>query len=208
MTVNEIFAKAATRPAALATVVIGNLIPFFGVLFLGWNAAQILILYWVENVILGLLTLPRLIVASQSAGEGAFLGGFFIVHYGMFCFGHLTFALLIVSDFADEAGGLYGGLFRLLREPSFQWAVVAVAAVNLVAQIREWWWPGQWRTADPKLEMFKPYGRIFVLHLTVLFGAAVATMLGAPAGAILILCLLKAALELGLLAFSETPKSA
>ena len=205
MTVNEIFAQAATKPVALATAVLGNLIPFFGVLFLGWDAAQILILYWVENVVLGVLTLPRLIATAKSFAEGAFLVPFFIVHYGLFCFGHLTFALLIVADFGDEAGGLYGGLFRMLREPSFLWAVAAVVALNLFAQIREWWQPGKWRTSDAKIEMFKPYGRIFVLHLTVLFGSAVVMMLGGPVAAILILCLLKALLELRLLAFSEPP---
>lgn len=207
MTLNEIAAQWATRPVALATVVVGNLIPVFGVLFLGWDAAQILILYWVENVILGVLTLPRLIAAAKGKGEGWFLAGFFIVHYGLFCFGHLTFALLIVSDFTDEAGGLYGWLFAMLRQPSFLWAVAAIAVLNLATQIREWWGPGLWRTADPKLEMFKPYGRIFVLHLTVLFGSAVAMMLGAPVAAILILCVLKALLELRLLAFSEPPET-
>ena len=208
MTVEEIFAQVMMRPAALATVVVVNLIPVFGVRFLGWDAAEILILYWAENVVLGLLTLPRLIAASKGGAQGVFFALFFLIHYGLFCLGHLTFALLIVGDFTDEAGGLYAPLLVLLRQPSFQWALAGMAVMNLITQAREWWLPGLWRTADPRTEMFKPYGRLFVLHMTVLFGSAVVMMLDAPVGAILVLCLLKAALELRLLAFSENEPEA
>lgn len=203
MTPTDIRAAIASKPAAVAAILIGNLVPVFGVLFLGWDAAQILILYWTENVILGLLTVPRLLAAGRAKpGEAAFLAGFFTVHYGFFCLGHLVFALLLVSDFAGRGGSMLAIFTGVVQQPGFLWAVLALALLNLVIQIREWWAPGKWRTSEPKTEMFKPYGRIFVLHLTVLLGAGVVLGIGAPAAAILILCLMKTALELGLLGFS------
>jgi hypothetical protein len=36
-----------------------NLIPLFGVLFLGWGLFAIMVLYWLENGIVGLLNLPK-----------------------------------------------------------------------------------------------------------------------------------------------------
>lgn len=193
----------ARRPAAVAGILIGALIPVFGVVFLGWDAAQILILYWVENVVLGVLTLPRLIVATRGGFGGLFLAGFFVVHYGLFCMGHLVFALLIVGDLSDGNGGWFAALPDIVSRPGFLWGALGVAGLNLVGQVRDWWLPGLWRTADPTAEMTKPYGRIVVLHLTVLLGAGVVLGFHGPAGAILVLCLMKAGLELGLLAWGD-----
>ena len=45
--------------------------------------------------------------------------------------------------------------------------------------------------------MFRPYGRIVVLHLTVLLGGFLVMALGAPAAAIVLLVGLKTAIDLG-----------
>ena len=185
-------------------VLIGNLIPVAGVLFLGWDAAQILILYWIENVILGLLTLPRILAARrpQSNASGDRLGNsigaaaFFTVHYGVFCIGHLTFALALAGDFIAAEGGDGRVWDRTFGDPALPWAVMAMAALHLATQVRGWWMTGAWRDASPTLEMFKPYGRIFVLHLTVLIGAFLMLAFKAPAWVVLVLCLGKAMLEL------------
>jgi len=187
----------------IAVIVIGNLIPVFGVLFLGWDAAQVLILYWAETVIVGLLTLPRIVAAQRlpvgvSGGRLAnalFVAVFFVLHYGVFCVGHLTFALPLAEDFIAAEGG--GGVWdRTFGDPAFLWAVLATAVLHVVGQTRDWWMQGRWRQASPTLEMFKPYGRIFVLHLTVLIGAWLMLVFKAPAWVVLILCLGKAMLEL------------
>ena len=59
------------RPLILLGIVIGNLIPVGGVLFLGWDAVQILILYWVENLVIGALTLPRILAARGSCADAS-----------------------------------------------------------------------------------------------------------------------------------------
>jgi Family of unknown function (DUF6498) len=45
--------------------------------------------------------------------------------------------------------------------------------------------------------MFRPYGRIVVLHLTVLLGGFLVMGLGAPVAAIVLLVALKTAIDLG-----------
>ena len=47
-------------------------------------------------------------------------------------------------------------------------------------------------------QMFAPYGRLVVLHLTIIFGALAIIVTGAPAAAIAVLVALKTALDLGL----------
>ena len=46
--------------------------------------------------------------------------------------------------------------------------------------------------------MFAPYGRLVILHVTIIFGAILIGVTGAPASAIVVLVLLKIALDLGL----------
>ena len=53
------------------------------------------------------------------------------------------------------------------------------------------------RTSAPR-QMMSAYGRVIVLHLTILFGGFVIAFLGAPIGALLILVGLKTAFDLGL----------
>ena len=104
-------------------------------------AAQILILYWIENVILGLLTLPRVLAARrpQSNASGGRLGNsigaaaFFTVHYGVFCIGHLTFALALAGDFIAAEGGDGRVWDHTFGDPALPWAVMAMAAAPYVA---------------------------------------------------------------------------
>lgn len=188
----------------IAAILVGNLIPVFGVLFLGWDAAQILMLYWTENIVVGLLTLPRIVAAQRlptgvsggRLGNALGVAAFFVIHYGLFCLGHLTFALDLAGDFIAAQYGDRDVWARTFGDPAFLWAILAMAALQLVSQVRDWWMAGAWREASPTLEMFKPYGRIFVLHLTVLLGAWLLLVFKAPAWVVLILCLGKAALEL------------
>ena len=182
----------------IAAIVLGNLIPVGGVVFLGWDAGAILILYWIENVIIGLMTLPRILTARGSipqtpggkAETRVGLGCFFIIHYGVFTLVHGVFTLLVAANFVtddQQTVSPEGGLW---------WAVAATAILHGVAFFRDWVRPRAWRTASPTFEMFRPYGRIFVLHITVMLGAWGLSELEAPTWTVLILCLLKAVLEL------------
>ena len=56
---------ASTRSAVL--LVAANLIPLVGVLFFGWSLWTILVLYWVENGIVGFWNVPRIMLAQGAA---------------------------------------------------------------------------------------------------------------------------------------------
>ena len=68
--------------------------------------------------------------------------------------------------------------------------------LQVVILIREWWSTGLWRRSSPMMEMFRPYGRIVVLHVTVLAAAWCLSETSAPAAAVLLLCIMKAVVEL------------
>ncbi|RZJ03392.1 MAG: hypothetical protein EON89_11775 [Brevundimonas sp.] len=203
-----------TRPSwrTIALIVVGNLIPVVGVLAFGWNATQILILYWCENVVIGLMTLPRILTAQvvvrypdrpgqiqlDNAIGKAFLGGFFVVHYGIFCLVHGVFAVLLVSGaMGGTADSLTGVWSQTFGESGFRWALLGIVLVHAVIFVREWVIGAGYRRSDPGTEMFRPYGRIIVMHLTVLLGAWGLAAVGAPAAAVLTLCLVKTVIEIG-----------
>ena len=83
------------------------------------------------------------------------------------------------------------------------WSNVAIAGVALFLShgasfLFNYIGRGEYLTASPTRQMGAPYGRVVVLHLTILFGAFAVAFLGSPVGALLILVGLKTALDLGL----------
>ena len=199
-------------PSRLGLILLLNLIPVAGVLWLGWDAGQILMLYWVENLIIGVMALVRILTArgvdepvNGAPPEGPVrLGCFFTFHYGVFTLVHGVFTMVLASRILGCADVLWS---RVFANPVFHWAVLAAAAIQVVILVRDWWRSGLWRRSTPFMEMFRPYGRIVVLHVTVLACAWWLSETSAPAWAVLILCLTKAVVELVLTAVT-TPDEA
>ena len=52
--------RVGSSYGALIALIVANLIPLVGVLFLGWSVWQILIIYWLENGIVGLFNILKM----------------------------------------------------------------------------------------------------------------------------------------------------
>ena len=52
-----------------AVLVLANTTPLFGVLFLHWQVLPLLVLYWFENVIVGVINVPRILLAHADVAE-------------------------------------------------------------------------------------------------------------------------------------------
>ena len=91
-----------------------NLVPLAGVLFFGWSVFATLLLFWVENVIVGAFNVLRMLVAQPQIGAmwaaKLFMIPFFTFHYGMFVTVHGIFVLTLFG------GGAVGDSPR--RRPS------------------------------------------------------------------------------------------
>ena len=121
---------------------------------------------------------------------------FFIVHYGMFCFGHLT---AVVGIFGG--GGLGSGVGSALTElwqPAFWIAVVAVFASHLYSFVANFMGDGEYKRSNLMLLMKRPYGRIIAMHIAIVLGAGLVIWLGSPLPMLLILILIKTFLDLRL----------
>jgi Family of unknown function (DUF6498) len=151
---------------ALALSVVVNLLTLVGVLALHWPAGNVFLLFWGENVVLGLITLVRISTAQVEPSGRVGNALFFCVHYGIFCVVHLGFTAFVAASLGVEVS------FRYLGLP-----VVLLLVRYTVELATTWFGPeGLRRRVSPRQAMFAPYPRIVVLQLGVLlaFGLVLA----------------------------------
>lgn len=182
---------------AVLIAVIGNLIPLYGVMFWGWEFFDIFYIYWAENVLIGGFVILRMLLAAAAFGLTTLLGtlfyvGFFSVHYGMFTFGHgmIMFDIFHKSgiDINETPEYLLG--YLLERDYQMFYAIAGLLFVVVVKSIQDVYKDRE-EARLPKAIMFSPYGRIIVLHVTIIFGGLLMEKLGAPIWALALLIILK-----------------
>jgi hypothetical protein len=91
------------NPVALTGLAV-DLLPIWAVLAWGWGAIPLVLLYWLENVVIGVFTIPRVVMASVGKSGwigvigGLWAGALFSLHYGLFCFGHGGILLEVLGN--------------------------------------------------------------------------------------------------------------
>jgi len=118
-----------------------NLVPLLGVFLAGWRVFPIMLLFSLENIVIGFYNVLRMVVAPCDLAElkrnsegipptKAGLIGFFCVHYGAFVFGHLFFVVMLFGVALRGHGQTQGksALLELLREDGWRigWAFAAM----------------------------------------------------------------------------------
>ncbi|MDO9338772.1 MAG: DUF6498-containing protein [Caulobacter sp.] len=191
-------------------IIAANAVPIICVILFGWPAGVLLLLYWCENVIIGGVNVLKMAVSGALLGPpgwaaSAFILPFFVFHYGMFCFVHGIFVLVIGSigegrmpQVEMSPFGLYRIVDGLARhEPGFAWSLAAIAGLQLFGFVFDWLARGRARDTNPMVQMFEPYGRIVVLHLAIMLGMVPVIILGGPVWALVALAIMKTLFELG-----------
>lgn len=195
---------------SLGMLITMNLIPLGGVIFAGWEVGFILLVYWAENVVIGVYNIAKMAMAQ--GGTGKFnpacipLIPFFLVHYGMFCFVHGIFVLVLGQGGMSGPGGdplnaLIGSFSGELLIP-----LLGLAASHGVSFFQNYVGKGEYRERTAPGQMAAPYGRIVILHVVLLFGGFVVMLLKSPWPLLALLVLIKIVVDLGLHAFSHRGK--
>jgi len=193
------------RHLSLALLVFVNLIPLAGVLLYDWDIAALVVLYWSENLVLGFYTIARMLVVSPVGG--LFSSVFFLIHYGGFCAVHGLFIMLLLVD--PEVDVMSGGntwpfflvfvelLIDVVRQvlsyapPEWMWAFLALFISHGVSFIVNFLLAGERSRLSVSKLMAAPYGRIVILHVTIILGAFATMALGQPIILLVILIGLK-----------------
>lgn len=210
---------ADTHPSrdriALAFLVAVNLIPIAGVLWLDWDLASIIILYWLENLVIGFYTLLKMLHLQGLVA--LFPAAFFCLHYGAFCGVHGIFVLTLTGG-----EGLGDQLFpsgedswpahlvflqMLVRAvqyildtaaPGVLLAWLGLFLSHGLSLLLNYFQAGEYRYARVNDLMSAPYKRIAVLHVAIIAGGWGIMALGSPLGLLVALVLLKIALDITL----------
>ncbi len=185
--------SARQSRTGILLLVLLNAVPLAGVLLWGWKSFDLIFLYWMENVVIGVFTAARMLVRPYShpleLAYPLFLAPFFCVHYGMFCWGHGT---VVVSLFGPESVGhaLLPAVMSVLASPFMLAGVAALTLVQAIDWLRD---IGQRGLGADNVKdlMVKPYRRIFVLHITIIAGGFALAALDEPTAGLLILVVVK-----------------
>lgn len=201
------------RLVAIGIVLVTNAIPVYGVLRLGWSVANVLVMYWLENLLVAVFTCLRIAAHRQLThkrghwrsgqlgsssngrpskagmlGEYATVAFVFTLAHGVFV---AVIALLLASKHPDDP------LWR------FSWGAFRQGALMLSLTLAAGFaadLPGMrsrsfaWIKAQVQQRM----GRVLVLHLAIIFGMAAMAATDSPLGILYVLIGLKALWDVAL----------
>lgn len=204
---------------ARAALIAVNVVPLFGVLFLGWDLFTIMFLFWAESAVIAFYTILKLVTIKkltldshkqkqieQQFGNSAkakkiiagvtiivklFMTGFFIVHFGIFMAVHLAF---IVGFFGTQESftldaELLPGLILTVR------SLLPVIALMFVSHgisfVQNFSRKNEQSLLDAQSTMMLPYKRVVIMHITILIGGFLTMLLGTPVWALVLLIVLK-----------------
>lgn len=189
-----------SSPSAIVLIA-ANLVPVAGVLLWGWELLPVMLLFWAENLVVGLFNLLRMLTAAQGGTQRVILIPFFIFHYGMFCFVHGIFVVALFGEAATTRLGLSGFadfyvFSRLLIEYQLLLPLAALLISHGFSYFVNYLGRGEYLKTDAHQQMFAPYGRVVVLHVLVLIGGFTVMALDSPMPMLALLVLLKTALDL------------
>lgn len=200
-------------PVSAPVLIAANLLLLVGVLYWGWRIGDVVILYWVENLVIGAMHVLRILFASpeqvRKAPRGsqftdgewfwakAALAGFFLAHYGAFCAAHGVF---LASLFPQQgASGAEREIWQvvtgMLREPGALAAIAALVISHGYSFARNYIGREEYRRVDIARMMLRPYGRIVVVHLFIIAGGFALQALQGPVAALVLFILLKTGID-------------
>jgi hypothetical protein len=197
--------EASKHKASVIALILSNLVPLAGVFFLGWRVFPVLLLFSIENIVIGFYNVLRMAVSpcdlrklrKQARGVSTKVGLilFFCVHYGMFSGGHLFF-VITVFGFGALAGMPKGA--PLSADDT--WAMAAGVGSLFVSHGISFWRnflaSGEYKRVTVNQLFRRPYGRVIVMHLTIIFGAFGAIALGSGIFPLMLLIALKICVDL------------
>lgn len=191
--------------ASIIALVLANALPLIGVLWFHWQVFPIILVYWLENVVVGGFNVLKMLTADPDQpvewiGK-LFVIPFFCVHFGLFTFVHGT---LVFAFFGKGVPALAAYRFASLsprmvmaaiHATHIEYAWLALLLSHGFSFVWNYLLGGEYKRASLQQLMIQPYPRVITLHLVILFGAGIAMALGSPTPALVLLVALKIGMD-------------
>ncbi len=177
---------------SIGALILFNLIPLAGVLFLGWNLSSIMVLYWFENVIIGFFNALKMSKAEGTKPQSRLYRGnepvtiaqkkgsiqFFAIHFGMFTFGHGVFVFVFFGRDLPSFSSLLPGALCLFVSHG-------------ISYIQNYIKNEEYKRVAFQDLFFQPYKRVIIMHITIIIGAFLAFKFEQPTLFLVLLIFLK-----------------
>ena len=212
------YKKPFYTDVSLWFLVAANLITIWFALTEHWALTEILLAYWIQSVIIGIVNVIKIATlenystagfsingrhVSPNIGTKTFTAFFFLIHYGFFHFAYLMFILALgptfdgspgFSDYKDLAIGT-GITIPKVFPSSIDYASLAFMAltyfINHLASFLYNRKGDAEKTQNIGAVMFYPYARIIPMHLTIIFGGFISVATGNTAVVMMLFLFLK-----------------
>lgn len=193
---NKITWDDYARPSVLS-LLLSNLFPVYAILVWKWPVFPLMLLFWVENLIIGAANLMKMAVCSpgdaKSWAAKLFVMPFFTFHYGMFCFVHGVFLMVLFGGMAKEGAPFPqpDHVIQAVSEYNMTAPIFALGASHLFSFLYNFLFMGEYKHATIGELMGAPYGRVVILHVTIIASGFFVMALGSPILALAMLTALK-----------------
>ena len=171
-------------------LIVANLIPLAGSVFLGWNLADVMVLYWAESAVIGFFNICKIVVIGR--WMALFAGPFFAGHFGGFMAVHFLFIYTIFIKQPQAGGTSAGDLTEVAQLFFILWpALAALFVSHAFSFYKNFLGRQEYRGRTVNDQMSEPYSRIIFMQLVLIFGGGLTMALGNPAPVLLIAIALK-----------------
>jgi hypothetical protein len=172
------------------------MMPVIGIIFLDWSLFSILFFYWLESAVVGIYNIAKIFMSNipqenddkeisekQTKKARLYVAGFFIFHYGMFMLGHILF----ISD-------LFGP-----SDIKFNTILIGIASLGISHGLSfkfNYINHKEYEKVTIKQQMFAPYKRILVMHLSIFLCGFIISIFGTHIVALVIMVLIKIIIDI------------
>ena len=198
-TVQTIFERQNLSKPSVWALIIANLYPVIGVIFFNWQTYPLLLFFWTENLVIGFYTVLKMLVASGDNATPAvklFAIPFFCLHYGIFTLVHGVFVVALFGGILADDTITSGTLMQQSIEYQLFWGMLVLMGSHGLSFFQNYIGKNEYRKVELTALMSQPYGRVVILHVTIIIGGFLAMLLGAPVAALLFLIVLKIVIDI------------
>lgn len=135
-----------------------NVVAIVGVLYYGWNASSIVMMYLIETFIIGFLNFLKLRLIPGDKDGPFQTSWFFLIHYGIFLLVQTILILFLID------------LKQILWQQILIWGVGVLLVSHIYYFVMGFYINGAYKTMNADEQMFQPYGRIFIQQFLAIFG--------------------------------------
>lgn len=171
-------------------IILLNLIPLYAAYKWGWNVFELIFIYWIENIIIGVIHFIRLSLIQLSYIPFAL---FFIFNYGVFCALHGTFLLLVFGEEVIKVSdhkGYENFVIYLIEYHHIEYAVMSLILLHIYDWLKATYHLGLGKKSLHG-GLMTPYRRIMILQVTLIFGVFLTLALNQPLFGLITLVFLK-----------------